>query len=123
LIRRAPLAGGALLFGGLAIAGAPPLAVFLSEFAILKAAVSDGHYLATGLLAFFIVIAFFGVMAQINRMAFGTAEGSLEAAPPALPFSYRLVLLLAAIPVLVFGVYVPPPLHELLRQAAQALAR
>ena len=37
LIRQSPLAGAALVFGGLAIAGAPPLAVFLSEFAILKA--------------------------------------------------------------------------------------
>ena len=32
LIRRSPLAGAALIFGGLAIAGAPPMAVFLSEF-------------------------------------------------------------------------------------------
>ena len=44
LIRTSPVAGAALLFGGLAIAGAPPLAVFLSEFSILKAGLSGGHY-------------------------------------------------------------------------------
>ena len=66
-----PVAGAALIFGGLAIAGAPPLAVFLSEFAILKAGLAQGQYLATGLLATFIVIAFFGVMAHVNRMVFG----------------------------------------------------
>ena len=71
LIRRSPLAGAALIFGGLAIAGAPPLAVFLSEFWILKAGLAQGQYLATGLLAVFIVIAFFGVMAHLNRMVFG----------------------------------------------------
>lgn len=125
LIRRAPLAGAALVFGGLAIAGAPPLAVFLSEFAILKAGLAAGQYVASGLLAIFIVIAFFGVMVHVNRMVFGAAEGATEAEEPAarLPFSVVLVLVLAAVPVLVLGVYVPAPLHDLLVQAAGALTR
>ena len=73
LIRKSPVAGAALIFGGLGITGAPPLAVFLSEFSILKAGLNQRHYLATGLLAIFIVIAFFGVMLHINRMVFGAA--------------------------------------------------
>ena len=82
LIRRSPLAGAALIFGGLAIAGAPPLAVFLSEFTILKAGLAQGQYVATGLLAMFIVIAFFGVMAHLNRMVFGApARAPASAAP------------------------------------------
>ena len=123
LVRRAPLAGAALVFGGLGIAGAPPLAVFLSEFAILKAGLSAGHYVASGLLAIFIVIAFFGVMAHVNRMVFGAAEGATEVPGARLPFSVTLILVLAAIPVFVFGVYVPPALHDLLVQAAGALTR
>ena len=123
LIRRSPLAGAALIFGGLAIAGAPPLAVFLSEFSILKAGLAQGQYVATGLLAIFIVIAFFGVMAHLNRMVFGapasaTPEqdipGRKHAETFRLPFSCRLALILAAVPVLVLGVYVPKPLHDLL---------
>ena len=74
LIRKSPAAGVALVFGGLAIAGAPPLAVFLSEFTILKAGLTQKQYVATGLLAIFIVIAFFGIMLHINRMVFGAAE-------------------------------------------------
>jgi hydrogenase-4 component F len=132
LIRKNPVAGAALIFGGLGIAGAPPLAVFLSEFSILKAGLSQGHYLATGLLALFIVIAFFGVMLHLNRMVFGTGEDeehaptnevSNERKEPALPFSCRLTLILAAAPVLVLGVYIPKPLHDLLTQAAAALTR
>jgi hydrogenase-4 component F len=123
LIRRAPLAGAALVFGGLGITGAPPLAVFLSEFAILKAGLSAGRYVASGLLAIFIVIAFFGVMVHVNRMVFGAAEGAVETPGARLPFSVSLILVLAAIPVLVFGVYVPAPLHDLLVQAAGALTR
>jgi hydrogenase-4 component F len=123
LIRRAPAAGAALIFGGLAIAGAPPLAVFLSEFAILKAGLAQGRYVATGLLALFIVIAFFGVMAHLNRMVFGAAPEPQPSALPRMPFSCRLALILAAVPVLVLGVYIPRPLHDLLLLAASALTR
>jgi hydrogenase-4 component F len=130
LISKSPFASAALIFGGLGITGAPPLAIFLSEFAILKAGLSQRHYLATALLAIFIVIAFFGVMLHINRMVFGAPE---EASPKQerprkekqqkLPFSCRLALCLAAVPVLVFGFYIPKPLQDLLTQAAVALTK
>ena len=133
LIRRSPFAGAALVFGGLAIAGAPPMAVFLSEFSILKAGLVQKHYVTTGLLAVFIVIAFFGIMLHVNRMVFGAREnesgaGSLNnhsepGNKPHLPFSCRLALILAAVPVFVLGFYIPQPLHNLLTQAAAALTK
>jgi hydrogenase-4 component F len=132
LIRRSPVAGAALIFGGLGITGAPPLAVFLSEFLILKAGLNQRHYWATGLLALFIVIAFFGIMLHLNRMVFGVWEGEGAVAMGGhsggeralqLPFSCRLALLLAAVPVLVLGFYIPKPLQDLLTQAAAALTR
>ena len=125
LIRRAPVAGAALILGGLAIAGAPPLAVFLSELAILKAGLAQERYVATGLLAVFIVIAFFGIMFHLNRMVFGAPESTAprEVQGPGLPFSCRLTLVLAAVPVVVLGIYVPAPLHHLLALAAATLTR
>jgi hydrogenase-4 component F len=135
LIRRSPGAGAALVLGGLAITGAPPLAIFLSEFSILKAGLMQGRYLVTGLLAVFIVIAFFGVMLHINRMVFGARENgqnplSANQHPDAesgktfhLPFSCRLALILAAVPMLLLGVYIPKPLHDLLTLAASALTK
>jgi hydrogenase-4 component F len=133
LIRKSPIAGAALVFGGLAIAGAPPMAVFLSEFSILKAGLMQKEYMATGLLAIFIVIAFFGIMLHINKMVFGAPENkngdssdNNHSEPGRvgkfhLPFSCRLALILAAIPVFVLGFYIPEPLHNLLTQAAVAL--
>jgi hydrogenase-4 component F len=127
LIHRSPVASIALIFGGLGIAGAPPLAVFLSEFSILKAGLNQRHYWATGLLALFIVIGFFGVMLHINRMVFGAGDGEgvvdrdehfSGKKEHRLPFSCRLTLLLAAVPVLVLGFYIPKPLQDLLTQAA-----
>jgi hydrogenase-4 component F len=129
LIRKSPLVGAALIFGGLGITGAPPLAVFLSEFSILKAGLNQRHYLATGLLATFIVIAFFGVMMHINRMVFGLQEDATRTKAHSngkekkLPFSCRFTLLLSAMPVLMLGFYVPKPLQELLTQAAAALTK
>jgi hydrogenase-4 component F len=135
LIRTSPGAGAALVFGGLGITGAPPLAIFLSEFSILKAGLTQGRYVVTGLLAVFIVIAFFGVMLHINRMVFGAREDRkngeealnpviLRATHPVrLPFSCGLALILAAVPILLLGVYIPKPLHDLLSLAATALAK
>jgi hydrogenase-4 component F len=143
LIRTSPTAGASLLLGGLAIAGAPPLAVFLSEFLILRAGLAEGRFVTVGLLTLFIVIAFFGVLLHVNRMVFGRAADSKNtaAAAPAqpsnntphkdgsavatlaLPHSCTAVLLVGGALVVVLGVYLPGPLQQLLRIASTALQR
>jgi hydrogenase-4 component F len=117
LIRTSPLAGSALLLGGLAIAGAPPFAVFLGEFTILRAGINQGHYLAVALLAISLVVAFFGILLHINRMVLGRPDEK-AAALPRTPLTCSLTLFAAAIPVIVFGLYVPDSLHRLIVQAA-----
>ena len=123
LIRTSPAAGAALLFGALAIGGAPPFAVFLSEFSIFRAGLEQGRYLVTALLAIFITVAFFGILLQVNRMVFG--QPTIQPAPvrKTLPFTCVLALIVAAIPILVLGVYQPSPLHKLLALAASNLAQ
>ena len=117
LMRRSPVVASALLLGALAIAGAPPFAVFLGEFSILKAGIGEGRYLVTGLLAAFLIVAFFGILLHINRMVFeGTSEDT--GVVPAVPWSCSLTLALAAIPVIVLGLYVPGPVYTLLSRAA-----
>jgi len=117
LIRTSPVAGSALLLGGLAIAGAPPFSVFLSEFSIFRAGLNEGRYVVIGLLAFFVTIAFFGVMFHVNRMVFGKpSEDSPK--PAALPATCVLALALASVLIIFLGLYLPAPLHALLRLAA-----
>ncbi len=124
LIRTSPAAGAALLFGGIAIAGAPPLAVFLSEFSILRSGIAAQQYVATGLMAAFVVIAFFGILNHLNRMVFGNAAlAGTHTVAIKLPLSCVTTLFLAAAPIIVLGVYMPPPLHRLLQMAAQSLSR
>ena len=145
LVRSSTLATVALVAGGIAIAGAPPFAIFVSEFLILKAGIASGHYITVGLLGLFVVIAFCAVMLHINRMAFGvpghdawsitgssplgTASGdgptvavsSSLGAIAAPPLSCKATLAVAAIPLIVIGIYVPAPLQNLLTAAARAM--
>jgi hydrogenase-4 component F len=122
LIRTSPAAGAALLFGALAIGGAPPFAVFLSEFSIFRAGLERGQYLVTALLAIVITVAFFGILLHVNRMVFGWPAEQPAPLRTALPVTCVLTLILAAIPVLVLGVYQPAALHALLTLAAATLA-
>jgi hydrogenase-4 component F len=121
LMRQSPVVGVSLLLGALAISGAPPFAVFLSELAILKAGISNGQYLAVGLLALFVVMAFCAIMFHVSGMVFGNPTGRSK--KPVLPASYTACLALAAIPMCLFGLYIPKPLLDLLHLAATALGR
>ena len=114
-----PAAGAALVAGAVAIVGAPPFAIFVSELLILKAGIASGQYSTVALLALFIVVAFCAVIRHVNAMAFGAAENTAPGA--AAPLSCRVALTLAAVPLLAIGIWVPPPLYHLLQSAAGAL--
>ena len=119
LFRISPLAGSALLLCSLAIAGAPPFPIFLSEFSILSAGMRSGQHAVVGILAVLIVIAFVAIMLHVNQMVFGRpAAPQLTEAPP---LSCRFAVVVATAPVVLLGVYVPAPVHSLLQLAAQQL--
>jgi hydrogenase-4 component F len=119
LVRISPIAGIALIISGFAIAGAPPFAVFLGEITILKSGVAAGQYLVTGLMAFFIIISFIGIMYNINRMAFGKPSERYTSTKQ-LPVSYSMALGIAVIPVILFGLYVPVPISEFINLAVSS---
>jgi hydrogenase-4 component F len=121
LSRTSPLAALVLVSGGFAIAGAPPFAVFLSEFLILKAGLARGEYLVIGLLALCIVIAFCAVMFHVSRMAFG--QPAANARIHRIPGLCCTALAIAAIPLVCISVYVPEGLQGLLTVAANAMGR
>jgi hydrogenase-4 component F len=120
LLRVSPFAGGALLLSSLAIAGAPPFPIFLSEFSILAAGVHAEQRLVVSILGVLIVIAFVAIMSHVNRMVFGRPAATSYSAAT-LPLSCRFTVLAAAAPVVLLGVYVPVPVHNLLQLAAQQL--
>ena len=119
LFRVSPFAGSALVLCALAIAGAPPFPIFLSEYAILSSGVKAGQHAAVAILAVLIVIAFVAILWHVNRMVFG--KPLLPYTVESLPVSCRLAVILAAAPVVLLGVYIPVPIHNLLQLAAQQL--
>lgn len=121
LLRVSPFLGATLLLCALAIAGAPPFPIFLSEYTILSAGLRGGHGLAVAFLASLIVLAFVGIMLQVNRMTFGRPDLSLEHAGASVPATCCVGVIAAALPVVVLGLYIPGPIHALLQLAAQQL--
>ena len=119
LIRTSPFAAVTLLAAALAVAGAPPFAVFLSEFSIFRSGVAAGDAWIVAVLALFIAIAFIGVMLQVGRMVFGEPSATLDGR---LPRSVVGAISLSLLPVLVLGVYTPPLLQRLLILAASAVS-
>lgn len=118
LISRAPLAGWALLLGAIAIAGAPPFVLFISEFKILAVGFGTGQYVATGILTALVVLAFIAILYQVGRVVFGESD---HAVASRLPPTSLFALAIAFVPMLVFGFYLPAPLATLIRHAAVLL--
>ncbi|HWB15096.1 MAG TPA: proton-conducting transporter membrane subunit [Vicinamibacterales bacterium] len=123
LIRTSPAVGAALLFGALAIGGAPPFTLFQSEFLIFRAGLDARQYVVTALLLSFVTVAFFGILRHANRMVFGLPadRAGSSHAHTALPLSCVLTLAIAAVPVVVLGLYQPASLHTLITLAAANL--
>ncbi len=120
-IQRVPLSGALFLAGFLAITGSPPFGPFVSEFTIVTAAVGSGQLLAGGLFLLLLAIVFIGMGATVLTVVQGNPA---EETPPN-GYHDRVstcapVLLFMAL-VLLLGLYVPPPLETLLREAAAFL--
>jgi hydrogenase-4 component F len=119
-IQRLPVSGSLFLAGFLAITGSPPFGPFISEFTIVNAAIGSGQFLAAGLFLLLLGIVFIGMGATVLAVVQGK--------PPERQggnFHDRIgtcvpILLFMAL-VLFLGLYVPPPLESLLREAASFL--
>jgi hydrogenase-4 component F len=116
MARTLPVSGTLWVAGFLAITGSPPFGTFLSEFTILRAAL-DQHRPGVAIAYLGLLGLIFVGMASITlNMAQGPA--SKQAPEPLLSILPPAAL---AIPVLVLGVYIPPPLSRALREIAHTL--
>lgn len=120
-IQRVPLSGALFLAGFLAITGSPPFGPFVSEFTILNAAIASGRYFAGGLLLLLLGIVFIGMGATVLAVVQGTPPEQEEGNSYHDNASTCVPILLFMALVLLLGVYIPPPLESLLREAAALL--
>ncbi len=114
LIHSMPLSGAAFLMATLAVTGAPPFSLFLSEFTILRAAFSGGYLVLAVLFITFLVAIFSGFLIHIANLVLGPDPGR----PPAEtgPWKKYSVVGLAAV-IVVMGFWLPAPLFKLIQGA------
>jgi hydrogenase-4 component F len=99
-----PVLGWGLVAGVVAIAGLPPLGIFMSEFLVVSSTFAREPLLAT-LLVLGILIALGGLFLRLNSIAFGEPRG------PVTPVHASYVPLFAHLAIVfVAGIYLPPAL-------------
>jgi hydrogenase-4 component F len=110
-----PVLGWGLVLGVVAIAGLPPLGIFMSEFLLVTSAFSQ-HPLLAILLVFGLLVAFGALMLRLNEVAFGAPAGSMAPVKASYgPLYAHLGLVLAA------GIYLPAPLVSWFQTVARLL--
>jgi hydrogenase-4 component F len=117
-LRRLPVSGAFFLAGFFAITGSPPFGPFLSEFTILRAAVGTERFWGAALFLFMLVIVFVGMGATVLQVVQGDPSERAKGAPYRDGFLTTAPIACFLGLVLLLGVYLPPPLETLLRDAA-----
>src|SRR2546423_5106902 len=110
-----PVLGWGLVVGVVAIAGLPPLGIFMSEFLIVSSTFARAPLLAI-LLVFGLLIAFGALMLRLSQVAFGEPTGSTAPVKASyVPLFAHLALVLVA------GIYLPGPLVAWFQAVARLL--
>jgi hydrogenase-4 component F len=110
-----PVLGWGLVLGVVAIAGMPPLGIFMSEFLIVTSTFAREPLLAIALV-FGLLVAFGALLLRLQGVAFGEPTGSAAPSQASyLPIFAHLTLVLAA------GIYLPPMLVTWFQHVAQML--
>lgn len=135
-LRLVPLTGTALLLGGFALTGMPPFALFASEFAIASGGFAQGAYWASMLFLVLLAVIFGGMTYYAMSVAFGKptdGNGAHHGVPGEADqagtgrlardggLAGALAIWLPLALVLLLGLYLPPPLNELIQRAAAIL--
>jgi len=110
-----PVLGWGLVLGVVAIAGLPPLGIFMSEFLVVSSTMAREPWLAIPLV-FGILVGLGALFLRLNGIAFGEPRGTTaEAKASYVPMFAHLALVFAA------GVYIPPALVAGFQNVAKLL--
>jgi hydrogenase-4 component F len=114
LIHSMPLTGAAFLMVTLAVTGAPPFSLFLSEFTILRAGFGGGYLVLAVLFTMFLVAIFSGFLIHIANLVLGPDPGL----PPAETCRWKKSSVVGlALVIIIMGFWIPAPLFRLIQGA------
>jgi hydrogenase-4 component F len=110
-----PMLGWGLVVGVVAIAGLPPLGIFMSEFLVVSSTFAREPLLAVPLV-FGLLVGFGALMLRMTDVAFGEPTGSTAAVEASyVPLYSHLALVVGA------GIYLPGPLVTWFQNVAKLL--
>ena len=129
LLRTLPATGILWLVGFLAIVGSPPFGPFISELTILKGIFDAGRWFAGFAYLLALAVVFIGMATIFLRMAYGdppellapSSAGRSNSGQWQESFWSIAPGVTLGLCVFVMGIYVPPPLTDLLHKAATVL--
>jgi hydrogenase-4 component F len=123
-----PVSGLLWLAGAVAITGAPPFGLFLSELTIMRAGLAGPNAWAVFVMLVLLIVIFIGFLKHFQAMYFGAKTGA-DARPTAATPAQRglsvwclLPMWLALIPVLVLGFWWPHAFMHYFAAVAQQLS-
>jgi len=110
-----PVLGWGLVLGVVAIAGLPPLGIFMSEFLVVSSTFAREPWLAT-ILVLGILVALGGLFLRLNTIVFGEPVGPTAPAQASyVPMFAHLAIVFTA------GIYLPPALVTGFQNVARLL--
>jgi hydrogenase-4 component F len=119
--RLLPTQAGLWLAGAIAITGAPPFGLFLSEFTIMRAGLTPSFSWAVYVMAVLLIVIFIGFMNHFRMMYY--EAGNTEPAVAGRSSGWCAVpMWLALAPLLVLGLWWPGGIWNYLAAAAQTLS-
>lgn len=119
--RRLPVLGALWLAGAIAITGAPPFGLFLSEFTIMRASLVNAEAWVAFWMAALLIVIFVGFLNHFRTMYF---EGTDDEAKGAKAVSLWCIVPMwfALAPLLVMGLWWPERLWDYFNAIAQSLS-
>jgi hydrogenase-4 component F len=118
---RFPAAGGLWLAGAIAITGAPPFGLFLSEFTIMRAGMTPSFSWAVYVMAALLIVIFVAFMDHFRAMYYAPADDLPAEAVRIGPWC-MVPMWLAFVPLLVLGLWWPADVWHYLSAATFALS-
>jgi hydrogenase-4 component F len=117
-VRALPYSAPILFLGALALAGAPPSGLFLSEFSVLSVGFATGRVVASAILLACLTLIFVGMLFQAGRMVLGTPHAPVKRGEAI------GTLALTGVPLAVVtlaGIYIPPAISGAIGQVVTVL--
>jgi len=99
-----------------AATGMPPFGLFVSELTIISGGIAAGHVVVSILILLALIACFCGILIQLTRILPGQPRQKLAHDGRPLDGVPAMALLLGAL--LVFSVWLPAPLLEVMNRAA-----